>query len=363
MKKRNLYQIIKEWEYWPFHWLYGPVYIIFVWLVIRSRFRFFFSASNPTIYSGGFIMESKKEVYDLLPEGKYPATLYYEPGIAAEALLMDARAVGIGFPMVLKPDIGGRGRAVVIARNEEELEYYVAQYSLPFLVQSWVSYEQEAGIFFVKHPDAEAGIVTGVVGKSFGAITGDGTKTIRQLIESDDRLSLYAESLFPQVGDRLEEVLPNGMKEVLVPFGNHARGTAFYNWNHLIDDRLHAWANRLADRIEGFHYGRLDIRFDNWDDMLKGENFSIIELNGSGSEPTHIYDPSKSVFYAWKEIVRHWFMLWRVSRANYERGASYMSLSEGRQMFKACNTYDARLDALHRQLLVKPQFQTILEEV
>jgi hypothetical protein len=256
--------------------------------------------------------------------------------------------------MVLKPDIGGRGRAVVIVKNEEELEYYVPKYNLPFLVQPFIPYQQEAGIFFVKNPDEDAGRVTGVVGKSFGAVTGDGVKTIRKLIEEDSRLSLYTESLFPQLGDRLNEVLAKDYKETLVPFGNHARGTAFYNWDHLIDDRLHAWANSLADRIEGFYYGRLDVRFDNWEDMLNDEKFSIIELNGAGSEPTHMYDPSKSLLYAWKEIIRHWMMLWRVSKANHQRGAGYMSFNEGRQMFRNNSAYEMQLNELHARLLKKP---------
>lgn len=354
MNKRSLYQVIREWEYWPFHWVYGPVYFIFIGLVIRHRFRFFVSASNPTIYSGGFLMESKKKVYDLLPQGSYPQTLAFDPGVAAAELLRQATASGIGFPLVLKPDIGGRGRAVVMVKTEEELMYYVPRYTLPFLVQPWVPYNQEVGIFFVKHPEATAGKVTGVVGKSFGTVTGDGVRTMRALIAADSRLSLYADSLFPQLGERLDEVLPEGRKEILVPFGNHARGTAFYNWNHLIDDHLHAWANRLADQIDGYFYGRLDIRFDTWDALLRDERFSIIELNGAGSEPTHMYDPSRSLWYAWKEIIRHWFMLSSVSRANHRRGVPYMSLKEGIAMLRATKKYDQRLDELHRALLKKP---------
>jgi hypothetical protein len=354
MRNRSLLQIIKEWEYWPFHWLYGPVYIVFVVLIIRHRFRFFFSAANPTIYSGGFLMESKKKVYDLLPAEYYPATFYFEPGMEAQTLLHQVRSSGIDFPMVLKPDIGGRGRAVVIVQNEAELEYYVPKYTLPFLVQPLVPYKEEAGIFFVKEPGQKEGRVTGVVGKSFGAVTGDGASTIGQLIAADKRMSLYAESILPQLGERMLEILPAGKKEILVPFGNHARGAAFYNWSNLIDQRLHAWANRLADQIDGYYYGRLDVRFDNWEDMLDDKYFSIIELNGTGSEATHIYDPSNSLLYAWKEIIRHWMLLSKVSRANYRRGAGYMSLHEGFNMFEASKQYDAQLDTLHKELLKKP---------
>lgn len=354
MKKNRFFRKLTEWEFWPFHWVYGPIYPIFAWYVIRSRFRFFFSASNPTIYSGGFLMESKKGVYDLLPWGSYPATIYAEPGMDSGILLARATEAGMDFPLVLKPDIGGRGRAVVIAKGPEELEYYLPKYNLPFLVQSLVPYEQEVGIFFVKYPKEASGRVTGVVGKSFGSVVGDGTSTIGTLIEADDRLSLYAESLFLQLGHRRQEVLPAGQREVLVPFGNHARGAAFFNWGHLIDDRLNAWMNNLASQIDGFYFGRLDIRFHSWEEMLAGRKFSIIELNGAGSEPTHIYDPGQSLFYAWGEIIRHWRMLYRVSRANHALGVPYMSFNEGRKMFRENARYEAMLDALHGQLLVRP---------
>ena len=36
-----------------------------------------------------------------------------------------------------------------------------------------------------------------------------------------------------------------------------------------------------------------DVKFNSWEELYEGKNFMIIELNGSGSEPTHIYDPSK----------------------------------------------------------------------
>jgi hypothetical protein len=353
MKKRGWFRKLIEWEYWPFHWVYGPVYPVFAWYMARCGFRFFFSASNPSIFSGGFLMESKKKVYDILPAGTYPSTLYFEPGTAAATVLQETLAAGIGFPMILKPDIGGRGRAVVVVNNADELFYYVPQYTLPFLAQDFIAYEKEAGIFFVKQPGSKKGRVTGIVGKTFGSVTGDGEHSIADLIAADERLSLYMDSLAPQLGRRMEEILAPGKTEVLVPFGNHARGAAFFNWKHLIDERLHNWASNLAADIDGFYYGRLDIRFNDWDEMIVENKFSIIELNGAGSEATHIYDPSQSIFYAWKEIIRHWRMLWRVSRANHRKGVPYMSFKEGRRMFRENGQYDEVLDKLHLALLKK----------
>jgi hypothetical protein len=60
----------------------------------------------------------------------------------------------------------------------------------------------------------------------------------------------------------------------------------------------------------------------------------VIEVNGAGSEPTHMYDPRHSIFFAWKEIIRHWFILNRISRINHQLGIRYMTVEEGLKMFK-----------------------------
>jgi hypothetical protein len=354
MEKRSWLRKIREWEYWPFHWLYGPIYLIFIGYVVRSGFRFFFSASNPTIKNGGFVLESKKAVYDILPEGTYPPTLYFEPGVAVNSLVQEIQHAALPYPLVLKPDIGGRGRAVVIIRHQDELNYYVPKYDMPFLVQPWVHYKEEVGIFYVKNPGEKEGKITGIVGKAFGSVTGDGSSTIQQLILADERLKLYMESLAEQLAGKLHDVLPAGKKEMLVPFGNHARGTAFFNWSHMADDRLNKWANDLVARIDGFYFGRLDIRYDDWEALLNDNAYSIIELNGAGSEPTHIYDPSQSVLYAWGEIIRHWHLLWKISHANKKLGHRYMSFREGTQMLKENAAYEKALDNLHQKLLAPP---------
>ena len=80
--KRILYQPffirLFNWEYWPFNVVYGPLFLYWFFLSLKARSFFFFNTSNPTIKNGGFLMESKKEVYDLIPFEYYPATLLFK---------------------------------------------------------------------------------------------------------------------------------------------------------------------------------------------------------------------------------------------------------------------------------------------
>jgi hypothetical protein len=110
-------------------------------------------------------------------------------------------------------------------------------------------------------------------------------------------------------------------------------GVPFIDANHLVDDKLTTAIDVLA-RCRLLFW--LDIRYQSWDDLKQGENFSIIELNGAGSEPTHMYDPKHSIFFAWKEIIRHWNILARISRINHRLlKKPYMKISAGLEMLKA----------------------------
>ena len=104
-------------------------------------------------------------------------------------------------------------------------------------------------------------------------------------------------------------ILAAGEKFLMVPYGNHARGAKFVDISHSIDAELTNTIDRICSGVNGFYFGRLDIRYNTWEELKEGKNFSIIELNGAGSEPTHIYDPRHSIFFAWREIIRHWVIL------------------------------------------------------
>jgi hypothetical protein len=74
--------------------------------------------------------------------------------------------------------------------------------------------------------------------------------------------------------------------------------------------------------------------YQNWADLENGKNFSLVEINGSGSEPTHIYDPKHSLFFAWKELARHITYMYQISVANNKRGFPYLSRKEGMKEYK-----------------------------
>lgn len=279
-------------------------------------------------------MESKKEIYDLIPESYYPTTLAFSPETPIEAILAAMQARGIAFPCIAKPDVGMKGLAVEKLESGEDLARYVGKVQVRFLIQAFVDYPQEVGIFYYRMPNEAIGHISGIVHKEFLTITGNGKDTMQRLLENNPRFLLQMDVLQKKYGETLQEILPAHETRVLVPFGNHARGAKFIDATHWATPELQIMIDKLCQQVPDFYYGRLDIKYNTWDELLEGKNFAIIELNGAGSEPTHIYDPKHSLYWAWGETAKHLHLLFKISAYNKKQGVPYLSMRDGFQMLK-----------------------------
>ncbi len=294
-------------------------------------------------------MESKKEIYDIIPAKWYPKTLFIAKGSNEDNWKVALQEAAFLFPIIGKPDIGMRGLAVQKLNSIEDVSTYAKESKVDFLLQEFVSYENEVGIFYYRYPNQEKGNITGIVGKEFLSVLGDGVSTVEELINLNSRAILQLKTLRKVFRTELKRKLPLHEKFLLVPYGNHSRGAKFIDVSDLIDDQLTQSFDTICQQIPGFYFGRLDIRFKSWEDLRLGKNFSIIELNGAGSEPTHMYDPKHSIFYAWKEITRHLQILYKVSMLNHRNhGAPFLPFDEGWQMFKENKAYVKMIQPVER---------------
>lgn len=329
-----------NWEYWPFQLVYTPVMLYWFWLSLKARSLFFFNTSNPAIENGGFAMESKWDIYGIMPEGSFPKTLYFDPKCNLEEIKQKITGEGFQYPFIAKPDIGGRGLLVAKIHHEQELADYTAKMRAPFLLQKFVPYKNEVGIFYYRLPGSKSGHISGIVGKEFLSVTGDGKLTVTELMLKDARCLLQLSSLELSHSELLRTIPGQDEQQLLVPFGNHARGAKFIDLSHLITAELTQSIDLICQETKGFYFGRLDVMYDSWDDLSKGINFSVVELNGASSEPTHIYDPRHSLLFAWKEIIRHWRILYQISEANHrEMGLPYLTYREGMKMIADNTAY------------------------
>lgn len=334
MTKINLFiHKLTHWEYWPYQVVYFPIYFQYLYYVVRTRSFFYFNASNPTIKNGGFFMESKKEIYDLIPTQYYPKTILINPDESLASVLERIHSENIQFPLIAKPDIGLRGTAVKKLHNSQELENYLRKANFNILIQDLIPYENEIGLFYVKLHN-QPGKITGIVSKEFMILTGNGTNTIRELLHLDKRYLFQLKALESEYKEKLDAILKEGETINLVPYGNHCRGTKFVDASHEITSEMIENFNIICNQIDGFNFGRMDIMYQSFEDLAKGNNFQIVEINGAISEPTHIYDPKHSLLFGWKELTRHFHYMYLISKENKKNGAKYLTFKEGVTEFK-----------------------------
>ncbi len=308
----------KNWEYWPSYMFYVPVVPYACYLALKARSFGFFSAVNPCIEGSGNGLESKYETVQLIPEKYKPTTIFIKKGDKTSHILPQLISNNISFPLIIKPNIGFRGLLVKKINSESELTEYVNKYnSINLILQELIEYKNECGIFYHRIPGEKNGKITSITLKKYPTIIGDGSSSILKLIKNDARAKMYIDLISELNYERLQTVPLKNEEIVLNTIGNHSKGTQFINGNHLITKELTHYFDGLNKEIKGWYYGRVDIKYTNFEELVKGKNFKIIEINGIISEPTHIYDASKGTYLkALKSIKNHWKLTYKIGVKN-----------------------------------------------
>jgi pimeloyl-ACP methyl ester carboxylesterase/membrane protein DedA with SNARE-associated domain len=315
-----------RWEFWPRWAFYPPIVMYVLWLALKHRSLLLFTAVNPGIPGGGFVGESKSQILsglggspDLVAAWRLiPARLTPAERIAQarsfQATLADA------WPLVLKPDVGERGSGVAIVRSEGEVEAYLTRAQGDVIVQAYAP-GSEFGVFYVREPGEEQGRIFSVTEKRFPAVTGDGERSLEELILADDRAVCMAPFHLRRHAGRLAEIPPAGAPIPLVELGTHCRGAAFFDGGWVKTPALEEAIDRLSRGFSGFWFGRYDIRTPDVEDFRAGRNFLVVELNGATAEATSIYDPKNRIGTAYRTLRGQWRLLYRIAADNVARGA------------------------------------------
>jgi hypothetical protein len=282
---------------------------------------------------GGMFGESKFEVLEKVPDDCKPKTIFVKLPVNTDEVLALMRKSGLVFPVIFKPDLGERGWMVNKINQADGINAYLNQIKTDFLIQEFVDLPFEFGVFYIRYPNEGSGKVISVAGKEMLAIRGDGVKSVKELILETERAKLQWETLQITYRHRLEEILPKDHSLELVSIGNHCLGTRFINDNHLITRKMSDSFDLLSRKISGFYFGRYDLRVASLED-LENAKIKVVELNGCGAEPAHIYDPQFSLREAMKILVRHWTYIYQISAENHAQGVPYISFREGKAIYK-----------------------------
>lgn len=344
----NILKRIGRWEAWPFKLIYAPLVPFWIGYILRSRAVWFFTPSNPKLTFGGLDGEPKKEMYDLIPPHLYPATFNVLPGEDFSSVTLRMNMRGIQYPMVAKPEVGCAGVLFRKIDTEEDLKNYHSKITVEYIVQSLVTYPMEVSVFYIRYPNEEKGTITGFLHKIPMSVVGDGFHTLQQLVLQHPKAGKRVGELHSKHKDLWLTVLPEGQKYMLSHAANHNRGAHFIDLGKHINGDLIAVFDNLSHRINDFFYGRYDILCNSVEELKEGKNFAILEYNGCGAEPNHIYDTGYTLLEAYGEILKHWKALYKVSMYNAKQGVKPWPYIKGLKFRIATNQHYKKIRELDK---------------
>lgn len=310
--------------------------MVLQWIALGIRHGSFTlpSAANPAITSGGLVGEGKLEYFDAMGPVARAATaehigVEHSAGMSAATLLLRLRDAGLSLPIVAKPDLGWCGYGVRLLRNERDLDDYLHRFphGHRFLIQRYLPEPGEAGLFYMREPDAAHGRLIGILLRHAPAVTGDGASTIAQLIAADARLRRTTASATHEVRYDPARVPVAGETVRLSTVASTRVGGGYEDGSTFCTDALTARVDAIARDMGEFLVGRFDVRYASLASLQRGE-FTIMEVNGAGSEAVHAWDPRYSIRDVYRIVFAKQRLLFRIGAANRRRGRRPVSLGE-----------------------------------
>lgn len=329
-------------EFWPAWAYYLPLMPWLAWLSIKHRGAMSWTCANPGVpMGGGIIGESKGQILHTLEAGSTAPTggalqarlvePMSDPRVRTDAiveLIEHDEALG-GWPVILKPDSGFRGFAVRRVRDRAGVERYCRAMPRALIVQRYHAGPEEFGALWYRRADG-SGAVFGVTTKTLPVLVGDGRHTREHLVMRHPRLRLQCGVILDKLGVDRDTIDEEAAAVPLGIAGNHSQGCRFGDGTHLITPELTRTLTGFADAFEdrGMDFGRFDLRCESTEQFQRGERLGIVELNGTTSEATHLYDPNWPLWKRYLVLIDQWAILYSIGARRRARGVEPVRVRE-----------------------------------
>jgi len=304
-----------------------PLTVQWLWLALRYGSVTLPSAANPAITSGGLVGEGKLEYFRSMGPLARAVTAAHcavstrRPMLNAE-LQKRLDSAGLSWPVIAKPDLGLCGYGVRLLATMLELQTYLKAFPVNEVVvlQRYLAEEGEAGIFYAREPDSGQGRVIGLALRYFPRVTGDGKSSIEALIAADPRAARVIKSSKHQPGYDGARVPASGEVVRLATIGSTRVGGLYRDGQAFITAPLTRAIDAIALDMTAFHFGRFDVRFNSLQELAAGRGFTIMEVNGAGSEAIQAWDPETGVLAAFRMIFEKQRILFSIGDSMQKRG-------------------------------------------
>ena len=304
-----------------------PLTLQWLWLALRYQSLSLPTIANPAITAGGLVGEGKLEYFDgmgpiaLSAVAAYcavPNHMRYSNAELREIML----GADLSFPVIAKPDLGLCGYGVRLVASRSELRDYLLAFPAneTVVLQQYLPQEGEAGIFYIRDPNAEVGRIIGLALRYFARVTGDGEHSIAELMAADPRAQRSLQSARHQPSYNPSHIPDAGQVVRLATIGSTRVGGLYRDGRAHITPQLTRAIDAIARDMPAFHFGRFDVRFDSLQDLAVGRAFSIMEINGAGSEAIQAWDPATSLLAGFRMIFKKQRILFAIGNAMRRKG-------------------------------------------
>lgn len=323
-------RVISPFEFLPAWFFYTPVVLQSAALSVVHRDWALPLIANPAIKLSGMVGESKHDIFTSAgkqtKEWILPFITLTKTEQRTQDLLSDAKSqlekAELTYPLVAKPDLGCRGVGVKLIHSDEQLQNYIETFPVfgRFLLQEKSQYSAEAGVFYVRQPGESRGKIISITLKYSPRVIGDGHSTLKELIEKCPRAGKLQHLYLPRHSEHLDLVVADKDEFQLAFAGSHSRGAIFRDGNHFITQALEEKLDQILGDFEGFHYGRLDIKFQDIQTLMNGECFDILEINGASSEAAHIWDSDTPLSDIFTTLLKQYRLLYQIGSKHKKQG-------------------------------------------
>jgi hypothetical protein len=300
-----------------------PLVAHWIWLAMRYRSLTLPSAINPAIETGGLAGESKSAGLAQIGETFASFVAPWRLVGPGEDPVTVRRSAGFAYPLIAKPDIGWCGFGVRRIEDDGALSAYAAAFprAASFIVQHLVTAPKEAGLFYVRQPGSSRGRLLGITLRHAPHVTGDGVRTVSALIYADPRTRRSSTDYIASRGmAALDRIPARNECVVLTTVASLRVGARYEDASAQVTAALEGAVDSLARAMPDFHLGRFDVRFACMAALRRGE-FSVIEVNGAGSEAIHFWDPALPIRAAFAGVFAKQRLLFRLGAEMRDRGA------------------------------------------
>ncbi len=102
-------------------------------------------------------------MYDQLPPGSYPNSIYISPANTIHEVEILVTANNFIYPFVVKPDVSTMGFMFRKIDNSTQLNKYHEKIPSVYIIQELIAYPLEVSVFYYRFPYQQKGSITGFI--------------------------------------------------------------------------------------------------------------------------------------------------------------------------------------------------------